>query len=524
MKAWRYALVFGLLLLPLAVLFGVGQVALWRNGQLLWLWWLLPVCWGAAYGLTRLWRSRLTPAADWSRPPPAQWTPQDEEAWHLVAQHQERVREIPPQRLTEAQCYLQSAQELAAALAQHYHPHAQDPIGGVTVPEILAAAQLALEDTAQWVEDYVPGSHLASVDQWRLLAKAPGWLKTFSELSWLASIVWNPTNLARYVVAKLTMQSATRPLQENAWAWLYVVFIRHIGFYLIEMNSGRLRGGAARYRDLRARLAGGPHASSAETAAPDKCAVTVALVGQVNAGKSSLINALLGQSQAAVDVLPETKHVTRYRLGIADAGAELTLLDTAGYGDDGETKQSHRETHTALAQADLVLLVLDATQPARRADLQTLREMLAPFRATTGRKPPPALGVLTHIDNLRPAMEWKPPYDIARPNGTKAENIAAAAAYNRQLLGDLVDGVIPVCTDLPRGKCYGVQEHLLPAIVGLLDEARACALLRTLHHELDSNQIRRLFQQLANAGGVLLKACATGEVPMLTRAMPDALP
>ena len=72
----------------------------------------------------------------------------------------------------------------------------------------------------------------------------------------------------------------------------------------------------------------------------------------MKAGKSSLINALLGRQQAAVDVLPQTKHVQQYELRVGaenEAGSDqLVLLDTAGYADDGATPEQLREMQEAL--------------------------------------------------------------------------------------------------------------------------------------------------------------------------------
>ena len=36
-------------------------------------------------------------------------------------------------------------------------------------------------------------------------------------------------------------------LQSNLLMWFYVSFLHRLGFYLIEMNSGRLRGGAQNF-------------------------------------------------------------------------------------------------------------------------------------------------------------------------------------------------------------------------------------------------------------------------------------
>jgi hypothetical protein len=58
--------------------------------------------------------------------------------------------------------------------------------------------------------------------------------------------------------------------------------------------------------------------------------------------------------------------------------------------------------------------------------------------------------------------------------------------------------VVPVCT--APGKGSGIQEELLPAIVGLLDQAHAVAFLRCLKAEIDTGKARRVFTQMLAVG------------------------
>lgn len=515
MKFWRWLVILALYAVPVAVFFSVGVVVVWRSAGYGWLWWLAPLCWIVAYLLTRAWRKQLAPPAEADFVVPEHWTPRDGEAWHVVESRQRQIEKIAPDQLTDPHFYLQSAMDLALAVARHYHPKAKDPVGSLTVLDLLAAAQLAIEDSAQWCQEYVPASHLLTVDQWRVLGKTPAWLSTASNVTWAASVLMNPLNFGRYLIARFTTQSATQQLRDHALGWFYLYFLSKVGFYLIEMNSGRLRGGAARYRRLQAELqrnADRPVASEVASAAatPEPPAepleVRMALVGQVKAGKSSLINALLGRQQAAVDVLPQTKQVQQYELRVSTTEDRLVLLDTPGYSDDGATPEQMREMQEAVHGADLILLVMDAASPARRADVKLLGELTAWLHANRHRKPAPVLGVLTHIDQLRPTLQWTPPYTWRAPSQPKDHSIAGAVGYTRQQFGEQLAEVIPVCTDVARDRAWGVYEELLPVMLGVLGEARACALLRTLHAELDTHRVQVLFQQLGRASTGLLRA------------------
>ncbi|WP_174408411.1 tRNA uridine-5-carboxymethylaminomethyl(34) synthesis GTPase MnmE [Desulfovibrio psychrotolerans] len=89
--------------------------------------------------------------------------------------------------------------------------------------------------------------------------------------------------------------------------------------------------------------------------------VLVVLAGQVNAGKSSLMNALLGRTRAIVTDIPGT---TRDFLEeqLSFNGLPVRLVDTAGLRESGDIVEQEgvRISRDLAAQADLVLLVVDA--------------------------------------------------------------------------------------------------------------------------------------------------------------------
>ena len=97
-----------------------------------------------------------------------------------------------------------------------------------------------------------------------------------------------------------------------------------------------------------------------------RAGIPAAIVGRPNAGKSSLLNALLGYDRAIVTDVPGTTRDTieeKLRLG----GLTLKLCDTAGIHDteDRVEQLGVERSRRAMEQAELVLVVLDGSrQPA----------------------------------------------------------------------------------------------------------------------------------------------------------------
>src|SRR5262249_16308294 len=193
-------------------------------------------------------------------------------------------------------------------------------------------------------------------------------------------------------------------------------------------------------------------------------------------------------------VLPATHEVERYELQPEGVPPRLVLLDTVGYGHAGPKADQLRFTQETAQQSDLLLFVTHARNPARQADAELLKSLRAWFTARPDLRMPPILGVVTHIDLLSPSMERSPPYNWREPARPKAKQIAAALDAVREQLGEYLTAIVPVCT--AQGKVYGVEEGLLPAVIELLDEVHAVALLRCIRAEIDMAKVRRVFRQL----------------------------
>jgi len=103
--------------------------------------------------------------------------------------------------------------------------------------------------------------------------------------------------------------------------------------------------------------------------------LTLAIVGRPNVGKSSLFNRLVERERAIVTATPGT---TRDLVSetVAIGGIPVKLVDTAGFRDALDEAESIgiQKSMEALVDADLVLVVMDASQPESAEDSELLRQ------------------------------------------------------------------------------------------------------------------------------------------------------
>ena len=100
----------------------------------------------------------------------------------------------------------------------------------------------------------------------------------------------------------------------------------------------------------------------------------VALFGKCNSGKSSLLNAIVGQPVSIVsDVAGTTTDPVSKAMELPEVGASL-LIDTPGLDDDTALgKERVKRTHEAMAKAD-VAVVLFAAKPSE-VELKLIKEL-----------------------------------------------------------------------------------------------------------------------------------------------------
>ena len=126
-----------------------------------------------------------------------------------------------------------------------------------------------------------------------------------------------------------------------------------------------------------------------------------ALVGRPNVGKSTLLNALIGQKLSIVTPRPQT---TRHRIvGISHLpDAQIAFVDTPGLHDHGNralNRVMNRTAATSLTDSDLVVLVIEALKWTE-GDEQVLRRI--------ARSGLPAIAAVNKVDRVRPKARLLP--------------------------------------------------------------------------------------------------------------------
>jgi tRNA modification GTPase len=205
--------------------------------------------------------------------------------------------------------------------------------------------------------------------------------------------------------------------------------------------------------------------------------LTLAIVGRPNVGKSSLFNRLIERERAIVTAAPgTTRDLVTEQLSLG--GIPVKLIDTAGLREavDEAEAMGIQKSREVLAEADLVLLVLDATAPP--FELET--DLLA---ALDGRQ---AIAVLNKMDLLAASgTEVSPIFGAAQalPEGTARCAVSARTgegiASLREAILNLVRG--PMAED-QSGLITNLRQHQSVAeSIGALEAAARSTAARIPH-------------------------------------------
>jgi len=174
---------------------------------------------------------------------------------------------------------------------------------------------------------------------------------------------------------------------------------------------------------------------------------TVALVGRPNTGKSTLLNAMLGQKVAIVSDKPQTTRISI--LGIKTTGkGQIIFIDNPGIHKPlhALNKRMMNFVTSALETSDLICLLIDATEKFGHGDeyvLETLRRLTTPVFLLINKvdavRKDTVLPIIDHYQGLLPFKEIIP--------------VSALKGINLDVLENLIFDALPTAE-----KIYSDEE------------------------------------------------------------------
>lgn len=201
---------------------------------------------------------------------------------------------------------------------------------------------------------------------------------------------------------------------------------------------------------------------------------SVAIAGYTNAGKSSLLNRLTGAGVLVEDALFATLDPTTRRTTTGD-GRVYTMSDTVGFVRHlpHQLVEAFRSTLEEVADADLIVHVVDGSHPDPEGQLAAVREVLAEIGATDV----PELVVVNKVDAADPVV-------VDRVLRREPHSVAVSARTGE----GIPEAIAAVEAELPRPRVEFTV--LVPYARGdLIDRIHKDGEIGTLEHTADGTRV-----------------------------------
>jgi tRNA A37 threonylcarbamoyladenosine biosynthesis protein TsaE len=411
---------------------------------------------------------------------PAYWTDRDRQAHAAIVPEVQRMLSGQPQWTTLPDLGL----EVLHLAAARYSDHPSTAAWAFTPIEFLAIAEQVSRRYRAVLKANVPMvermkiSSLLSLGE-RVERYGP-WLMNAYNLYRKARL-FSPQGLLAELRGHLSdkaFSGISDELQQR---------LQHLLLLEVLQVAIDLYGGHFRFDDQELPVSDAAGEDRQRMAAPPE-PLRVCLIGQVGAGKSTLVNVLTTQLRAEVSALPATDTVQVYSCTV-DGDEAINLVDLPGLNGDGKLEKKLFEQ---VIDSDLVLWVLKANQPARALD-QHFRALVDEWESThNDRKPPVLVGVMNQVDRLVPHGAWNP------DDPAQARVIRQALDYNRELLG--LDHILPLA--VPEQAAHFNVQALLEILQERYEEGLNVQLNRR-RQEAGEFSAGREFQRMRQAASSL---------------------
>jgi uncharacterized protein len=419
-------LVFLAVIIPVLILIGFGVYSLFRSGYMLYFTGLLAFC--ALVGATAVWLIKkrtgnvvLDGVNETMVEPSTDWSDFDMKVWEETNNYIQEALEADSQ-WTDMVLHAKST---AIFVADKYHGHNSSKELAFSAIELLKMMEEVSRRYRMTLKEHVPYIEKINLSTLKTIYGHKGKIAPFKKIwnAYRVYRVFSPYGLmaeARGLIIGKLFDGVSVELQVR----LKKAFLQEVSSVSIDLYSGRFKFDEHTQADT-------PE-EDIQSMAPAPDPLRICMIGQISAGKSSIINAVLGNMKAEINRLPSTDRVTIYQCSF-DALDTIHLVDLPGL--DG----NHRNDESIMREvgkSDMVLWVVKANQSSRALDVSFFDKINSFYSdpANRSRKKPVFIGLLSHIDRLTPLSEWLPPYNLDSPENPKAKTIKAALDYNQGLL------------------------------------------------------------------------------------------
>jgi uncharacterized protein len=479
-RYWRELLLMLLFLLPAAALPLFGLIWLWQQG-LLYLWLAILVGSGALPLLVRLfWR----PGGQEVPLPPV---PQGAAQAELRAREQleQLMAAVSAEDVESPEAIQRLLVGVFDAVALAYAPEDDLARLNFTIPEMLLMSEEMAQRLRQVLLTEFPVLRRVSVSR---AIKGYHVFNPVMQRGRRLYVVWrllrafNPVHALVAEARGLVFDQMLDTLGSRAKAIAAGLMVREAGEAAILLYSGGYR---LRLEEFQANA---PPPRPSVVPGP----LTLLIAGQLNAGKSSLLNALLGSPQVPTGLATPRSGFVPFELHHPQAGS-LVLVDSPGVG-----SEPSRQWIEQARAADLVIWVAAANRADRGADQRALRRLRELCQQDPRLRAVPVVAALAFADRLDPPLEWCPPYDPLSGQRPKERSMRAALEAAAAALA------------LPPQRCalvaveYPERAWNLEGLWRVIHEALPEARQKQLEHGLEAaNWSGRLVDGMESIGGLI---------------------